>query len=77
MSWQDIILSVGQWIFILALIPSILSKTEKPSLKTSLPTGIILIVYAGVYANLSLWISAVSVFMLALGWLVLAFQKYR
>lgn len=76
MQWQDIVLSVGSWVFIAALIPTILG-TEKPALSSSVLTGLVLAVFAGVYGSLGLWTSALSAAALSAGWWVLAWQKYR
>jgi hypothetical protein len=75
-SIQDIILTGGFLIFIVALIPSVISK-DKPALLTSLPTGIVTVVFVGVYVSLNLWYSAVTTALLAVMWLVLAAQKMR
>lgn len=76
MAWQDIILSVGSWIFTIALIPSVLSK-DKPALSSSLTTGSVLAVYAVTYLTLSLWTAAASTVLVAGMWFTLAVQKYR
>ena len=76
MIWQDIVLSVGQWIFILALLPSVLGK-DKPAFATSLTTGIVLAVFAFTFSTLSFWASAISTGCVSLVWFVLAYQKYR
>lgn len=76
MPWQDIVLTAGSWIFIIALIPTLRGR-EKPQISTSVVTGCILVVYAFVYATLELWISVVSTSALALSWFVLAAQKMR
>jgi len=74
MVWQDIVLTAGTWIFIIALIPT-LRGGEKPQFSTSVITGIILVIYAIVYATLELWISVFSTSALALAWFALAAQK--
>ena len=76
MVWQDIVLTAGSWVFIIALIPTLRGK-EKPQISTSIVTGCILIVYAFVYVTLDLWISVVSTSALALSWFILAAQKIR
>ncbi|MDO8623750.1 MAG: hypothetical protein Q7R54_00100 [bacterium] len=76
MAWQDIILSVGSWIFTIALIPSVLSK-DKPALSSSLMTGSVLGVYAVTYVTLSLWAAAASTVLVAAMWYTLAIQKVR
>ncbi|OGG47253.1 hypothetical protein A2671_02625 [Candidatus Kaiserbacteria bacterium RIFCSPHIGHO2_01_FULL_49_13] len=76
MLWQDIVITVGQWIFLVALIPSIRS-TDKPAFWTSVMTGGILLVFGLTYATMGLWYSAFSSACLALGWCYLSYQKWR
>jgi hypothetical protein len=75
MTWQDIVLSVGSWIFIIALLPSLLGK-DKPPVSTSLLTGGILLVYVLVYLTLHLWLSVASTAILGIAWLALGAQKF-
>ena len=75
MPWQDIVIAIGQWIFLFALFPSILSK-DKPALTTSISTGIVLMVFTITYVLLSFWASAISTFLVSAGWFTLAIQKY-
>lgn len=75
MSWQDIVLSVGSWIFIIALLPSLFGK-DKPPIATSLLTGGVLLVYTFVYFTLHLKVSMASTGILGLAWLALAAQKF-
>lgn len=75
MIWQDIVLSIGQWIFVLALVPALLSK-DKPPFISSMLTGSILVTYVGVYMSFELWTAAVSTLLLSVVWLTLALQKY-
>ena len=74
MIWQDIVLSIGQWVFAIALLPSVFGK-DKPALVSSLITGSVLTVFAFTFATLSLWISAISTVLVSLIWFVLAGQK--
>ena len=76
MSWQDMVLAGGQWIFIVALLPSVFGK-DKPALSTSLLTGAVLSVFALTFETLSLWVSAFSTMLTSFTWFFLAFQKYR
>jgi len=76
MTWQDIIIAAGQWVFLLALLPSILGK-DKPALTTSIATSVVLAVLAFTYATLSLWISTISATLVSSAWLTLAVQKQR
>lgn len=75
--WQDIILTAGSVIFLIALFPSLLNKKAKPAILTSLLTGLVLLVYAVVYASLSLWFSVITTVATAALWFTLATQKYK
>ena len=75
MVWQDLVLTTGSVLFIIALAPSVFSK-DKPALTTSLLTGTVLAVYAVVYVTLSLWLTTVTVGFTSLTWFILAYQKY-
>lgn len=77
MAWQDIILTVGSWIFAIVLVPSIRSKTDKPALSSSLLTATLCTVYIFVYISLRFWTTSVSMSVLAAAWWVLAYQKWR
>ena len=74
MIWQDIVISIGQWVFAIALLPSVFGKA-KPALSSSLIIGSVLAVFVFTFASLSLWISAVSTIAGSLIWFVLAAQK--
>lgn len=76
MAWQDIIIAIGQWVFLLALLPSIFGK-DKPALATSILTGVVLAVFAVTFATLSFWTSAISSIIVSGAWFMLAAQKYR
>jgi hypothetical protein len=36
--WQDYVIAIGQWVFLIALIPTITHKTQKQPISTSLMT---------------------------------------
>ena len=72
--WQDIVFTVGSWIFIFALVPSIMGS-NKPAFSTSLTTGLVLATYVAAYLSLDLVFSAVSTLILASAWLFLGWQK--
>ena len=76
MPWQDLILSSGTVVLILALLPSALSK-DKPAVPTSIVTGTVMSIFAFVYASLTLWFTAGAVALISLLWFILAFQKNR
>lgn len=74
MLWQDLVLTCGQLIFALALIPSVIGK-DKPAVSTSITTGIVLLIFAFVYVTLSLWFSAITTTFTGVVWSILAIQK--
>jgi len=74
--WQDWVISIGQFLFLVALIPSIRSA-EKPALGTSLMTGIVLTVFAFTQFTLGLYFSVVSAITISIGWYILAWQSYK
>lgn len=74
MTVQDWVLSACQWGFLLALVPSLLSK-DKPVIGTSVMTGMLLAIMAITFATLALWVSAISTAIVALAWFVLAGQR--
>lgn len=76
MSWQDIVLMIGNLALAIALVPSLRSK-DKPHMHTSVGTGAILVAFTVVYASLGLYLGAVVVAITALMWLTLFWQKYR
>lgn len=76
MSWQEIVLAVGQVVFIVALLPSIFSK-DKPQIWTSILTGTVALSISITYATLSLKAAAISTFLNFVAWSILAIQKLR
>lgn len=75
MSWQDLIFTVGQLFFVIALIPTVRGK-DKPAFSTSLITSLILLGFALTYLTMALWGSALFAFLNAVAWGILAVQKY-
>jgi len=75
MQWQEIVLTSGQVIFTLSLLPSVFSK-DKPALATSLITSI-LFIYVYVYITMNLYMTALGTLTTGMLWGVLAYQKYR
>lgn len=74
--WQDYVIGIGAFFFIVTLIPSILSS-NKPDIKTSVPTALILYIFTFSYITLGLWLAALTTFGTAFAWSILAFQKYK
>ncbi len=73
-SWQDVVLLIGNVIYCIALIPSILGP-HKPSKWTSLITALTLTAFTFTYISLSLTYATVAVGISTLGWWILYFQK--
>jgi hypothetical protein len=76
MSWQEIVLAIGQIVFIIALLPSIFSK-DKPDIWTSILTGTVALSISITYTTLSLKAAAISAFFNFVAWSILAIQKFR
>jgi hypothetical protein len=76
MHWQEIVLTLGQIVFIIALLPSIFSK-DKPEIWTSVLTGAVAFSIAITYLTLSLPLAAISTFLNFVAWSILAAQKYK
>jgi len=75
MHWQDWVFSLGQIIFLIALIPTLKGK-DKPAFTTSVVTAIILVFFTATYLSLKLWFSAASSVAMTIAWGTLAVQKY-
>lgn len=75
MHWQDIIISLGQWVMTAALLPSIFSE-RKPAISSSLLTGTVIVAFGVAYASLGLVSSVLSSVACALAWFILAYQVW-
>lgn len=76
MSWQELVLTLGQIIFIVALLPSVFTK-DKPEIWTSILTGMVAYSIAVTYTTLHMPLAAVSAGMNGVFWTILAVQKYH
>lgn len=76
MSWQDLVLTVGQVIFVIALIPTVVGK-DKPALPTSVLTSAVSFSFMAVYVSLSVPFASMTAAVNGSMWLVLAVQKWR
>lgn len=75
-SWQDVVLTFGSVVFLVALIPTILGSA-KPAPLTSFSTGFVLIVFAITYATLGLRFASVVTGVTGLAWLFILWQSLR
>lgn len=74
---QDYIIAAVQWLLAVALIPTLLSKDNKPTFVSSMWTFLLLIVLSATFASLKLFSGALSTFTVSLIWLVLGIQRFR
>ena len=74
-SWQDILMLIIQFGFVIALIPSVISKTRKPARVSCAITGILLIGMVVVIGSWNQPISAGAILATAAIWFVLLFQR--
>jgi len=74
--WQDIVFGTGQWLFAIALIPSILSN-NKPSIMTSALNSMVLASFVIAYITMGFYVSAFSATIVAIEWLILLIQKTK
>lgn len=72
-SWQDLVFTLGAVVFSLSLLPTVMGRSKPPVL-TSLPTGLLLLLFSATYASLGLTLSAAFTVPSALLWLVIAAQ---
>lgn len=75
MPWQDIVLMMGNIVFVFSLFPSILTK-DKPSVWTSGISTVILYLFVVTYHSLGLWGSAIATLAVGICWNILAVQKF-
>ncbi len=75
--WQDYVVAFVQWVFLLALIPTIKHATHKPPVSSSLLTAVMMVVLSGTFATIPLWNSTLSSFSCGVAWAVIAYQRYK
>jgi len=74
--WQDIVISVSQVSFIVALLPSIMS-TEKPNIVTSSITSFFLFLVSICFYSLDLYFSTIFTLLSGIAWAILAVQRFN
>lgn len=74
MVWQDVVLTVGAVLFIIALIPAVRSR-EKPSIFTSFLSAAVLTSFEVVYISLEFWFALIVNGCLATLWFIIGLQK--
>ncbi len=73
-TWQDLVLTVGQLIFSIALLPSVFSK-NKPSKWTSFMTSIVLGTFGFTFFSLGMMYATAVAILNACIWGILYVQK--
>jgi len=76
MQWQDWVFSVGGFIVLASLVPTPRGP-DKPALTTSLMSAILIAIFGVTMATLSLWLSAVANWLVAMLWSAIALQTIR
>lgn len=75
MIWQDLVISIGQFVFIVSLMPTLLSK-DIPPIKTSLPTGLFLLLFGFSFLTLGMYMASLTSTINGIEWLILSYQKF-
>jgi len=75
MIWQDWVLMAGGWIFAILLYPILRDKDANVPRRTSLPTAVVLLVYAFTYLTLGLELAAAASFTTALMWFAVGYWR--
>jgi hypothetical protein len=73
--WQDWVFSVGGFVVLLSLVPTIRGD-QKPALTTSFTTVVLMGLFAFAMATLGLWLSAIANLGILGAWAILAVQRY-
>ncbi|HEX7368223.1 MAG TPA: hypothetical protein VF261_01035 [Candidatus Saccharimonadales bacterium] len=76
MTWQEIVLAAGQILFLVALIPSMVTD-DKPEIYTSIMTGAVALSISITYLTLHIKLASVMAFLNFVAWGILAVQKFR
>lgn len=76
MIWQDLAFMIGGFVFVPSLMFCIMSS-NKPPIRTSLPTAMVLTLFSVCYATLGLWLAFVSTVLTSAAWYVLVYQVYN
>lgn len=72
--WQDVVLMIAGFVFVPALVVSIIKKTKYPIL-TSLPTALALTAIVACYITLELYLAAISTGLTTICWYILVFRR--
>lgn len=73
--WQDVVFTVGQFIFLVSLLPTIMDAKAQVPRKTSVPTAAIMLAFTVTYVSLQLYFAAVLGLVIAAAWAVVAWKR--
>ena len=76
MIWQDVVMTLGQFAFGIALIPTI-KANQPPTKGTCLTTAVIATIYVPTLLSLGLKVSFLATILVATNWWILFYQSYR
>jgi len=68
MIWQDIVFTLGGFIFALLLIPTLIDSEAQVPRLTSIPTALILVIFSLTYFSLGFYYSTITNLMTAGCW---------
>lgn len=71
--WQDVILTVGEIVFLTSLLPSVLSD-QKPAAATSFATAVMLFLFLAVHVSKGWWGAFTLTLVTASLWLTMGIQ---
>jgi hypothetical protein len=77
MRWQDLALTSASLIFIVALVPTVVSGDQKPALSTSVINAGVSAGIAIVYVTLHLWFASATTAVNGILWLVIGVQSWE
>jgi hypothetical protein len=75
--WQDWVLGAVQWVFALALVPTIKSCGQKPALPTGFLNTVGCVVVCVVFISLAMWCALIPTTLLAIEWGIITYQRYE
>jgi len=75
--WQDYVIACVQIWFNVCLIPTLMHPEHKPTVSTSLQTGMGVTVFVITILTLHLWFTAALMAVNGLIWYTLAWQRWR
>jgi hypothetical protein len=75
--WQDYVIALVQWLFLIALVPSIRHPLNKPPLSSCIMTSVCGYVLCFTFGSLHLLNSTLASGALATAWALLAYQRYK